>query len=69
MREVNKMKKKKFIAQLENVSKLIEYIFDNDWIEYEVNQIEFSELLKNVSYYEIDEIIDYLENLIRLEDE
>lgn len=63
------MKKKKFIAQLENVSKLIEYIFDNDWIEYEVNQIEFSELLKNVSYYEIDEIIDYLENLIRLENE
>ena len=63
------MKKKKFIAQLENVSKLIEYIFDNDWIEYEVNQIEFSELLKNVSYYEVDEIIDYLENLIRLESE
>lgn len=63
------MKKKKFIAQLENVSKLIEYIFDNDWIEYKVNDKEFSELLKNVSYYEVDEIIDYLENLIRLESE
>lgn len=63
------MKKKKFIAQLENVSKLIEYIFDNDWIEYKVNDREFSELLKNVSYYEVDEIIDYLENLIRLESE
>lgn len=63
------MKKKKFVAQLENVSKLIEYIFDNDWIEYKVNDKEFSELLKNVSYYEVDEIIDYLENLIRLESE
>ncbi len=63
------MKKRKFIAQLENVSKLIEYIFDNDWIEYKVNDKEFSELLKNVSYYEVDEIIYYLENLIRLESE
>lgn len=62
------MKKKEFIAQLENVSKLIEYILENDWIEDEVNQIKFSELLKNVSYYKIDEIRDYLETLVRLEE-
>ncbi len=62
------MKKKEFIAQLENVSALIEYIFENDWIEDEINQIEFSELLKNVSYYKIDEIRDYLEALVRLEE-
>ena len=62
------MKKKEFIAQLENVSALIEYIFENDWIEYEVNQIRFSELLENVSYYKIDEIRDYLEELVRLEE-
>jgi hypothetical protein len=64
--EVNKMKRK-FIAQLENVSKLIEYIIENNEIEYKVNDKQFSELLKNVSYYEVDEIIDYLETLVEME--
>jgi hypothetical protein len=62
----NKMKRK-FIAQLENVSKLIEYIIENNEIEYKVNDKQFSELLKNVSYYEVDEIIDYLETLVEME--
>jgi len=59
--------KRKFIAQLENVSKLIEYIIENNEIEYKVNDKQFSELLKNVSYYEVDEIIDYLETLVEME--
>jgi len=60
--------KRKFIAQLENVSKLIEYIIENNEIEYKVNDKQFSELLKNVSYYEVDEIIDYLETLVEMEE-
>lgn len=60
--------KKEFIAQLNNVSKLVEYIIENNEIDYKVNDIKFSELIKNVSYYKIDEIIDYLETLVKMEE-
>jgi hypothetical protein len=60
--------KREFVATLKNISKLIKYIIENNKIEYKVNDIKFSDLVKNVSYYEIDKIIDYLESLIESEE-
>lgn len=62
------MKNKQFIEQLKKIDKLLEYIIENDWIEYEVNQREFSELLNSISPYKVKEIIDYLDALVRLEE-
>lgn len=62
------MKNKQFIEQLKKIDKLLEYIIENDWIEYEVNQREFSELLNNISPYKVKEIIDYLDALNKLEE-
>lgn len=60
--------KKEFIATLNNASKLIEYIIQDNYVEDCVNDKEFSDLVKNVSYYKIDEIVDYLETLIEMEE-
>lgn len=60
--------KKEFVGTLGDVSKLVEYIIESDEVEKKVNDEEFSRLAHNVSYYKIDEIIDYLEALIELEE-
>lgn len=59
--------KKEFVGTLGDVSKFIEYIIESDEIKNKVNDEEFNKLMSNVSYYKIDEIIDYLETLIELE--
>ncbi len=63
---MNKIKKE-FVGVLNDLSKFIEYIIENNEIEKKVNDLKFSEMLKNISYYKIDEIIDYLETLIKME--
>lgn len=60
--------KKEFVGTLGDVSKFIEYIIESDDIKNKVNDEEFNRLMSNVSYYKIDEIIDYLEALIELEE-
>lgn len=60
--------KREFVGTLGDVSKLIEYIIESGEVEKKVNDEEFSRLAHNVSYYKIDEIIDYLEALIELEE-
>lgn len=60
--------KKEFVGTLGDVSKFIEYIIESDEIKNKINDDEFNKLMSNVSYYKIDEIIDYLEALIELEE-
>lgn len=60
--------KKEFVGTLGDVSKFIEYIIESDEIKNKINDEEFNKLMSNVSYYKIDEIIDYLEALIELEE-
>ena len=60
--------KKEFVGTLGDVSKFIEYIIESDEIKNKINDEEFNKLMSNVSCYKIDEIIDYLEALIELEE-
>ena len=52
-----------YMGFLNDVSRFIEYIIENNEIEYKVNDVKFSDMLKNMSYYKIDEIIDFLETI------